>query len=188
MKKWMIGLAAWLLIGVSLGGAEDSAGGDQGSKRSFPYGKKLRLRREGYGSLTDGKGLVLFGAHENKGNPKGHAASAPTVNTFLWTAALDTITFMPLASSDAPGGVLITDWYIDPQTPHKRFKVTVRIQGIEFHPHNLTVQVHTQHKSKDGTWGVMVNDTQVAQELEKVIVDHAKILYAQAHPETHLKQ
>jgi hypothetical protein len=37
------------------------------------------------------------------------------VNSYLWHAALDTLAFMPLASEDPFGGVIITDWYSAPQ-------------------------------------------------------------------------
>ena len=49
------------------------------------------------------------------------------VNAFLWRGALDTISFMPLASADPFGGVIITDWYTPPGTSGERFKATVYI-------------------------------------------------------------
>src|SRR5262249_10226610 len=51
------------------------------------------------------------------------------VNSFLWRASLDTVAFMPLASADPFGGVIITDWYTPPQSPNERFKINVFILG-----------------------------------------------------------
>ncbi len=39
------------------------------------------------------------------------------VNSFLWPASLDTISFMPVNSANPFGGVIITDWHAPPETP-----------------------------------------------------------------------
>src|SRR5438128_12450274 len=49
------------------------------------------------------------------------------VNSYLWRATLDTLSFMPLLQTDSNGGVVVTDWYISPSTPTERMKVTVSI-------------------------------------------------------------
>ena len=33
------------------------------------------------------------------------------VNSYLWRATLDTLSFMPLLQTDSNGGVIVTDWY-----------------------------------------------------------------------------
>ena len=55
------------------------------------------------------------------------APNAIGVNGYLWRATLDTLAFMPLASADPYGGVVITDWYVNPEKPDERFKATVYI-------------------------------------------------------------
>jgi hypothetical protein len=62
---------------------------------------------------AEGGGLRLFGS----GKPPAKAASEIGVNSYLWRAALDVVKFMPLASADPYGGVVITDWYADPAKP-----------------------------------------------------------------------
>src|SRR4051794_41160264 len=47
------------------------------------------------------------------------------VNAYLWRATLDTLNFMPLASADPVGGVVISDWYAAPDKPDEHMKVTV---------------------------------------------------------------
>ena len=49
------------------------------------------------------------------------------VNSYLWRASLDTLSFMPLLQTDSNGGVIVTDWYVNPNTPTERMKVTVTI-------------------------------------------------------------
>ena len=64
-----------------------------------------------------------------KDRPKADlAASRVTtigVNAYLWRATLDALSFMPMAQTDSNGGVVVTDWYTDPNTPTERMKVTV---------------------------------------------------------------
>ena len=58
------------------------------------------------------------GCSRNKDVPIELAPSRMTtigVNAYLWRAALDTISFAPLLQADANGGVIITDWYANPQ-------------------------------------------------------------------------
>ena len=42
-------------------------------------------------------------------NPAADNAATIGVNGYLWRAALDTLSFMPLASADPYGGVIVTD-------------------------------------------------------------------------------
>ena len=57
----------------------------------------------------NGGGMVLLG---NSKSPHDEGGGTPGlgVNAYLWRAALDTLSFMPLASADPFGGVIITDW------------------------------------------------------------------------------
>jgi len=66
-------------------------------------------------------------SHPLGGDSHGVPASAIGVNGYLWRATLDTLAFMPLASADPYGGVVITDWYVNPDKPDERFKATVYI-------------------------------------------------------------
>ena len=36
------------------------------------------------------------------------------VNSYLWRAAVDTLSFAPLITADRNGGVIVTDWYANP--------------------------------------------------------------------------
>lgn len=83
--------------------------------------------------------LSLFG-----GGGSGGDGTALGVNSFLWRASLDAISFMPLASADPFGGVIITDWYSAPDAPDERFKVTVYILGRQLRSDAVRAQVFRQ--------------------------------------------
>jgi hypothetical protein len=74
------------------------------------------------------------------------------VNSYLWHATLDVLAFMPLASEDPFGGVIITDWYTAPQTPNERVKVTVYILDRRLRADGLKIAVFRQTKGADGAW------------------------------------
>lgn len=74
------------------------------------------------------------------------------VNAYLWRATLDTLAFIPLASADPYGGVVITDWYANPEKPDERFKVTVYILDTRLRADGLNVTVFKQIRDSGGTW------------------------------------
>ena len=65
-------------------------------------------------SVFGGEGLTLFSSGQTEGQDDGGGGGIG-VNSYLWRASLDTIAFMPLASADPFGGVIITDWYSPPR-------------------------------------------------------------------------
>ena len=78
------------------------------------------------------------------------SAASIGVNGYLWRATLDTLSFMPLASADPYGGVVITDWYTNPEKPDERFKCTVYILDARLRADGLNVAVFKQHKNAAG--------------------------------------
>ncbi len=79
------------------------------------------------GKLLGDQGLV-FGIGKGA-NGRADDGAALGVNAYLWRGALDTLAFMPLASADPFGGVIITDWYQPPAAAGERFKATAYILG-----------------------------------------------------------
>src|SRR5215472_12452217 len=78
------------------------------------------------GSVLGDSSMVFGNAKDRPGAAKpGEAGGgALGVNAYLWRGALDTLSFMPLASADPFGGVIITDWYTPPAASAERFKAT----------------------------------------------------------------
>jgi hypothetical protein len=117
-------------------------------------------------------GLKLFGggAEENLGG------GGIGVNSFLWRASLDTISFMPLASADPFGGVIITDWYQDPKAAGERFKVTVYILDKRLRADGVKVAVFRQNKSENGEWVDAAVATSTGPQIENAILVRARQL------------
>ena len=97
------------------------------------------------------------------------------VNSYLWHATLDTLAFMPLASADPYGGVIITDWYSAPQNPDERMKLTVYILDRRLRADGIKIAVFRQTRSPTGWADAQVNpDT--ATKLEDAILTRAREL------------
>jgi len=116
----------------------------------------------------------LFGDDKNKGGGGGGGGVA--VNTYLWHASLDTMSFMPIASADPFGGTIITDWYAPHETPNERFKVNVFILNRELRADGVRVTVFRQKKDGGGGWTDAPVDPKTSLDLENSILTRARQL------------
>ncbi len=97
------------------------------------------------------------------------------VNSYLWRASLDALSFMPLLQSDSNGGVIITDWYVNPQKPDERMKVSVTILDQDLRADALRVSAARQ-VLKNGEWVGAPVEAATVQKLENVILTRARDL------------
>jgi hypothetical protein len=97
------------------------------------------------------------------------------VNSYLWHATLDTLAFMPLASADPYGGVIITDWYSAPSNLNERMKITIYILDRRLRADGLKVAVFRQTRSNEGWVDAEVNPL-TATKLEDAILTRAREL------------
>lgn len=98
------------------------------------------------------------------------------VNAFLWHASLSTLSFMPLASADPFGGVIITNWYTAADTPNERVKVTVYILSRTLRADGLKVAVFRQTRSASGEWVDATVNPETGTKLEDEILTRAREL------------
>jgi hypothetical protein len=117
----------------------------------------------------------IFGTNRGGGNESPNGIG---VNAYLWRATLDTVSFMPLASADPFGGVVLTDWYQPPASGNERFKVSAFILGQSLRSDGIRVSVFRQVQ-RGQSWV----DAPVAQttgtELEDRILARARELRIQ---------
>ena len=124
-----------------------------------------------------GGGFSVFGlGGGKKSSPANANQPAIGVNGYLWRATLDTLSFMPLASADPYGGVVITDWYVNPEKPDERFKCTVYILDSRLRADGLNVAVFKQVKDATGNWTDAPSAGQTETDLENAILTKARQL------------
>ena len=117
-------------------------------------------------------GLHLLGGGHGPRGP----APAIGVNGYLWRATLDTLAFMPLSSADPYGGVVITDWYTNPEKPDERFKCTVYILDTRLRADGLNVTVFKQVRDAAGGWIDAPASDQTSTDVENAILTRARQL------------
>ncbi len=115
-------------------------------------------------------GLIdkFFGGDKGPGLQSGIA-----VNSFLWRASLDTISFMPLSSADPFGGVIITDWYSPPETPSERIKLNIYILDRQLRADGLRVSVFRQTRGAE-PWREAKVDPETVRDIENAILKRAR--------------
>lgn len=152
--------------GLSMTGCSNpSVGGEAkyptGADRSSVPGGDIYAKPD---SIFGKGGLNILGGKDKDKADDG--SSGIGVNAYLWRAALDTVSFMPLASADPFGGVIITDWYTAEETPNERFKANVFILDRQLRSTGVQVKLFKQ-VNKGGRWV----DTEVTKESQTQMED-----------------
>jgi hypothetical protein len=128
--------------------------------------------------------LATAGCARNRNLPTRLAPSRLTtigVNTFLWRAAVDTVSFAPLLQANPNSGVIITDWYTNPKVPGERVKLTVSILDQDLRADALRVAASRQVLQTNGWVDAPVTAATV-QKLEEIILTRARDLRRAAVP------
>ena len=126
--------------------------------------------KEKSGSIF-GQGIV-FGGADSEENTGGGIA----VNSFLWRASLDTLSFVPLSQVDPFGGVILTEWYSPPESPNERFKMNVYILTRTLRSDGIRISVFKQQRSASNQWVDVQVDKDTATQLENSILTKARQL------------
>lgn len=134
---------------------------------------------QGLGSLFGNEGITLGDTHRNpSANAGAGEGGALGVNAYLWRGALDTLAFMPLASADPFGGVIITDWYQPPSSPDERFKATAYILGRTLRADGVRVSVFRQ-VDQNGQWVDAPVSPETVGAIEAKVLERARELRVQ---------
>ncbi len=121
-----------------------------------------------------GPGGLSLGGGTAPEEGEGSGGGGIGVNSFLWRASLDTVSFLPLVSADPFGGVIITDWYSPPQSPSERFKVNVYILGRALRADGIRAAVFRQQLDSTAGWVDSPVASSTGTELENAILVRAR--------------
>ena len=139
---------------------------------SYPKTDKDQ-RNDRRGKITGDEGMTVGGASDKEKeagkNPLG-------VNSFLWRATLDTLSFLPISAADPFGGTVLTDWYEDPDAPGERYKVNVLILDRQLRADSLKISTFRQKKEKNGQWSDAPTDAKLGRKLEDTVLTRAREL------------
>ncbi|HSF96854.1 MAG TPA: DUF3576 domain-containing protein [Thermohalobaculum sp.] len=170
----MVTLAA--LIGLAAGCSKDMAAKEDTAPRSGPSHKYDPKYDE---SVFGKRGVSIGSIRSNRpggilGGGEAEGGNLP-VNKYIWQASLDTLSFLPLASTDPFTGVIATDWGATPEAPGERFKVTAYVVSPALSAASLKVAVYRE--VRDGNlWVPAEVNPDTALQLENAILTRARQL------------
>jgi len=125
------------------------------------------------GGLFGKKDLGVDFFEGNSEQKVQYGAIGMPINPYLWKASLETISFMPLASSDPFGGTIITDWYTSASNENERCKLNIFINGTDLKTENLKVSSFCQI-FKNQKWINTKTNMQNNIKIENAILNKAK--------------
>lgn len=139
----------------------------------------VSLRRLARAGVVATAALALVSCGGGKDRPKADLAASKVttigVNSYLWRASLEALSFMPLLQTDSNGGVIVTDWYANPRNPGERVKVTVTILDQDLRADALRV-VAARQVSQGSGWVDAPVQAATVQRLEDIILTKARDL------------
>ena len=147
-----------------------------GDARKTPADPKLRVEQ----NLREGKGIRFNDAFKQKGGVFDFASSNE-----LWRASLDVIEFMPLSSVNYSGGIIITDWYSEKNSPNESIKISIRFLTNEIRSDALDVKIFSR-KCIDSLVNCSVSNLSgnLTTEIKKEILKKAAIYKQQGVEES----
>ena len=135
--------------------------------RKYPPDPKLRVKK----NMEEGRGFRLNDTFKKKGGTNYEFASSNE----LWRASLDAIDFMPLASVNYSGGIIITDWYSNDQNSNENIKISIRFLTNEIRSDALDIKVFKKVCTENNSCKISENTGQIITELKRKILKTAKI-------------
>ena len=138
--------------------------------RKYPADPKKRIEK----NMAEGRGFRLSSAGKSRGGVFEFASSNE-----LWRASLDTIDFMPLASVNYSGGVIITDWYSSNQNTNESIKISIRFLTNEIRSDAIDVKVFIKKCSSLSNCVISEKQGDISTELKKKILKTAAVYKAE---------
>jgi hypothetical protein len=136
--------------------------------------REAQTRNSTGGGLFGKDGINLFDTGKKK-QGTGFASVGMPINPYLWSASLETLSFIPLSSADPFGGTIFTDWYSTEVNENERCKINVFISGAELKTQNLRVSSFCE-VFKNNKWVGVKTKNQNNVDLENAILNKAKKL------------
>ena len=171
MKKFNVALI--LLVSstllISCGGKLPGA-----DARKFPADPKKRVEK----NLSEGRGFRLSEMGKKSGGGVFEFASSNE----LWRASLDTIDFMPLASVNYSGGIIITDWYSSDNESSEVIKISIRFLTNEIRSDALDIKIFTKKCDEQNRCVISEKSQNLIVELKKEILKKA-VIYERDNPD-----
>ena len=154
-----------LLISVTIFLSACGMGADA---RKFPPEPEKRIKK----NMEEGRGFRLMDQVNKKGGSGNFDFAS---SNELWRASLDTIDFMPLASANYSGGIIITDWYSSGENSNEAVKISIRFLTNEIRSDALDIKIFYKKCAQNENCKITEKPGQLVSELKKKILTKAAL-------------
>ena len=93
------------------------------------------------------------------------------VNSFLWRASLDVLSFAPFQSTDAFGGIIITEWF---KKNNQEIKLTALIKSRDLRSEGINIKAYLKNNKNE-----ISEDQVLSRKIEDLILTKARVLRLQ---------
>ena len=93
------------------------------------------------------------------------------VNSFLWRASLDVLSFAPFQSTDAFGGIIVTEWF---KKNDQQIKLTALIKSRDLRSEGISIKAYIKNKKNE-----ISEDIVLSRKIEDLILTKARVLRIQ---------
>ena len=135
--------------------------------RQFPPDAESRVKK----NIEEGRGFRIFDDNNKGGSGNFDFASSNS----LWRASLDTIDFMPLASANYSGGIIITDWYSSNTNSSEAIKISIRFLTNEIRSDALDIKIFYKKCASNENCRIIEKSENIKKELSKKILTKAAV-------------
>ena len=140
----------------------------RGDAKTSPPDPDLRVKR----NIEEGRGFTIMGAMSGRKNSGTFDFAS---SNELWRASLDTIDFMPLASANYSGGIIITDWYSSESNLNESLKISIRFLTNEVRSDSLDIKIFYKKCAQNDNCAVTEKSGKIVTELKKKILVKAAV-------------
>tara|TARA_B110000027_G_C16026754_1_gene258925 strand:+ start:272 stop:787 length:516 start_codon:yes stop_codon:yes gene_type:complete len=141
-----------------------------GNSREISYDPKERVKK----NLAEGKGIRFNTKSLGSGNFEFASSNE------LWRASLDAIDFMPLASVNYGGGIIVTDWYSTDQNSNESIKISIRFLTNEIRSDSLDIKIFKKECKAELNCVISEKSGDIIPELKSKILKTAAIYKEEA--------
>jgi hypothetical protein len=138
-----------------------------GERRTYELDEKKRIRE------NVEKGGGIFG---DLGKSSKETTFSFGTSNVLWRATLKSLDFMPLASIDYAGGILVTDWYSENANPQERIKIMVRFLSNELRTDSVVVISHKMNCNAQGICSTTILNDKFNESIKDTIINTARLI------------
>ena len=164
---WLKIVSFYFLIFMSLFSCSASVDPVTGERKIYELNEKERIKQ------NVEKGGGIFG---DIGKSSKETTFSFGTSNVLWRATLKSLDFMPFASIDYSGGVLVTDWYSENTNPQEKIKIMVRFLSNELRTDSVVVIGHKMNCNTQGICSTAILNDKFNESIKDTIINTARLI------------